>query len=88
MVTKTILEKSTGNISMLSFESGEELPENTSEFDTFAQIIEGGADIIIAGKSNLLLEGDGIVIPAYKTFNIKAIGSFKMILTVIKSEYD
>ena len=88
MVTKTILKKSTGNISMMSFDSGEELKEETSEFDAFAQIIEGGADIVISGKSNLLLEGDGIVIPAYKTFNIKAIGSFKMILTVIRSEYE
>jgi quercetin dioxygenase-like cupin family protein len=88
MVTKTILKKSTGDISMMSFDSGEEWRENTSAFDTFAQIIEGGAEIVIGAKSNLLLEGDGIVIPAYKTYSVKAIGSFRMILTVIKSEYE
>ena len=88
MVTKTILKKSTGHVTMMSFDSGEELAENTSEFDTFGQIIEGGAEIIITGKSNLLLAGDGIVIPAYNTYSVKAIGSFKIIFTVIKSECD
>jgi len=72
----------------MSFDSGEVMTENTSRFDTYAQIIEGGADIVITGKSNLLLAGDGIVIPAFETYSIKAIGCFKMVLTNIKSECD
>ena len=47
VVIKTIIKKSTGNISVMSFDSGEGLTEKTSPFDTFAQIIEGKAEIVI-----------------------------------------
>ena len=49
VVIKTIIKKSTGNISIMSFDSGEGLTEKTTPFDQFAQIIEGKAEIIIAG---------------------------------------
>src|SRR6186713_1716755 len=65
VVIKTILKKTTGNISVMSFDSGEGLTEKTTPFDTFAQIIEGKAEIVISGKSNLLLTGQAIVIPAH-----------------------
>jgi quercetin dioxygenase-like cupin family protein len=88
VVSKTIIKKSTGNISVLSFDSGEGLTEKTSPFDTFAQIIEGKADIVIDKVSNLLESGHGIVIPAHSPNFIKPNGRFKMILTVIKSGYE
>jgi quercetin dioxygenase-like cupin family protein len=88
VVIKTILKKSTGNISVMSFDSGEGLTEKTTPFDTFAQIIEGNAEIVIKGKSNFLVTGESIVIPAYSTNFIRPNGRFKMILTVIKSESD
>jgi len=88
VVTKTILKKSTGNISVMSFDSGEGLTEKTSPFDTFAQIIDGQATIVIDGKSNLLLTGESIVIPAHSPNFVQPNGRFKMILTVIKSGYD
>ncbi len=88
VVIKTILKKSTGNISVMSFDVGEGLTEKTSPFDTFAQIIEGKAEIIIAGKSNFLLTGGSIIIPAHASHHIKPDGRFKMILTVIKSGYE
>jgi len=88
VVIKTILKKSTGNISVMSFDSGEGLTEKTSPFDTFAQIIDGQATIVIDGKSNLLLTGQSIVIPAHAPNYVKPNGRFKMILTVIKSGYE
>ena len=88
VVSKTILKKSTGNISVMSFDSGEGLTEKTTPFDAFAQIIEGKADIVISGKSNLLQTGDSIVIPAHQPNFIKPNGRFKMVLTVIKSGYE
>jgi len=88
VVIKTILKKSTGNISVMSFDSGEGLTEKTSPFDTFAQIIDGQATIVIDGKSNLLLTGQSIVIPAHAPNFVKPNGRFKMILTVIKSGYE
>ncbi|HSZ32521.1 MAG TPA: cupin domain-containing protein [Puia sp.] len=88
VVCKTIIKKSTGNISVMSFDSGEGLTEKTSPFDTFAQIIEGKANIVIDKVSHLLQTGMGIVIPAHSSNYIKPNGRFKMILTLIKSGYE
>ncbi|HMJ46015.1 MAG TPA: cupin domain-containing protein [Ferruginibacter sp.] len=88
VVIKTIIKKSTGNISVMSFDSGEGLTEKSSPFDTFAQIIEGKAEIVIDKKSNLLNSGQGIIIPAHSPNFIKPNGRFKMILTIIKNGYE
>src|SRR5689334_10770827 len=65
VVSKTIIRKSTGNISVMSFDSGEGLTEKTSPFDTFVQIIEGKANIVIDNESHLLETGMAIIIPAH-----------------------
>jgi len=88
VVIKTIIRKSTGNISIMSFDSGEGLTEKASPFDTFAQIIEGNAEIVINKVCSLLHTGMGIIIPAHASNYIKPAGRFKMILTVIKSGYE
>jgi quercetin dioxygenase-like cupin family protein len=88
VVIKTIIKKSTGNISVMSFDSGEGLTEKTSPFDTFVQIIEGNAEIVIDKVSNLLESGEGIIIPAHSSNFIKPNGRFKMISTIIKSGYE
>jgi quercetin dioxygenase-like cupin family protein len=88
VVSKTILKKSSGNISVMSFDTGEGLTEKISPFDTYAQIIEGSAEIVIDGTSMLLETGQSIIIPAHKSNHIKANGRFKMITTVIKSGYE
>ena len=88
VVIKTIFKKSTGNVSIMSFDSGEGLTEKTSPFDTFVQIVEGKAEIVIDKVSNMLDSGMGIIIPAHSSNFIKPNGQFKMILTVIKSGYE
>jgi len=88
VVIKTIIKKSTGNISVMSFDSGEGLTEKTSPFDTFSQIIEGNAEIVIDNISHILGAGQGIVIPAHSPNFIKPNGRFKMIQTIIKSGYE
>ena len=88
VVIKTILKKSTGNISVMSFDTGEGLTEKTTPFDTFAQIIDGQATIVISGNSHLLKTGESIVIPAHAPNHVKPNGRFKMIMTVIKSGYE
>lgn len=88
VVSKTIIKKSTGNITVMSFDNGEGLTEKTTPFDTFAQIIEGNAEIVIAGQAFYLETGQSIVIPAHAPNYIKPNGRFKMVLTVIKSGYE
>ncbi len=88
VVIKTILKKSTGNISVMSFDSGEGLTEKTSAFDTFVQIIDGKAEIVINNISHMLETGQSIVIPAHTPNFVRPNGRFKMILTMIKSGYE
>jgi quercetin dioxygenase-like cupin family protein len=88
VVIKTILKKTTGSVTVMSVDSGEGLAEKTTAFDTYAQVIEGKANIVIDGVSNILHTGQSIVIPAHKANFIKPNGQFKMILTVIKSGYE
>ena len=85
---KTILKKTTGNISAISFDSGEGLTKKTSPFDTFVQVIDGAAEIVIDGELHLLETGEGIIIPAHRSHLIKPNGRFKLISTVIKSGYE
>ncbi len=88
VVMKTIIKKSTGNISVMSFDSGEGLTEKISPYDSFTQIIEGKAEIVINKVSNFLKSGEGIIIPAHLPNLIKPNGRFKMISTIIKSEHE
>jgi quercetin dioxygenase-like cupin family protein len=88
VVSKTIIKKSTGNISIMSFDTGEGLTEKISPFDSFAQIIDGKATMVIDKISHVLENGMGIIIPAHSSNYIKPNGRFKMILTLIKSGYE
>ena len=88
VVSKTIIKKSTGNISVTSLDTGEELAEKISPFDTYIQIIDGAAEVIISGKKYQLTLGEGIVIPAHASHSFNANEQFKMISTVIKSGYE
>ena len=85
---KTIIKKITGNIQIISFDTGEVIPGKIIAFDNFVEIIDGKAEIIIDGISNLLIPGQSIVIPAHTSNSIKAIDRFKMISTIIKSGYE
>ncbi len=88
VLCKTIIKKSTGNISIMSFDTGEAMTEKISPFDTFVQVIDGRAEIIIDGKSHFVETGEGIVMPAHVPNTICANERFKMILTIIKSGYE
>jgi quercetin dioxygenase-like cupin family protein len=88
VVSKTIIKKTTGNITVSSFDAGEELDEKTAPFDTYIQIIDGVAEITINDKKYKLKLGDGIIIPAHAKHHFNANEQFKMISTVIKSGYE
>jgi len=88
VVIKTIIKKTTGNVTVSSFDSGEALTEKTSPFDTFIQVIDGKAVIVIDDRSQELDSGQSIIIPAHSRNIIKANERFKMLSTIIKSGYD
>jgi quercetin dioxygenase-like cupin family protein len=86
--TKTIIKKTTGNITAVSIDTGAALSKKIIPFDTFVQIIDGKAEIVIDGISNFLDTGQSIIIPAHISNIVKANERFKMISTTIKSGYE
>lgn len=88
VVIKTIIKKTTGNVSVVSFDSGEVFTTKSSPYESFIQIIDGKAEITIDGIPHLLNTGESIIIPANIKNSIKANVRFKMISTVIKSGYE
>ncbi|MEJ7828695.1 MAG: cupin domain-containing protein [Segetibacter sp.] len=88
VVSKTIIKKLTGNVTVSSFDTGEELAEKTSPFDAYIQIIDGTAELAINNKNYMLRLGEGIIIPAHAKHHFNANVKFKMISTVIKSGYE
>ncbi|CAN5845900.1 hypothetical protein BH11BAC4_BH11BAC4_11950 [soil metagenome] len=85
VVSKTIIKKITGNITVSSFDAGEELAEKISPLDTYIQIIDGAAELTLNDKPYLLKLGEGIIIPAHAKHHFNANVQFKMISTVINS---
>jgi quercetin dioxygenase-like cupin family protein len=88
VVSKTIIKKTTGNITATSFDIGEELGEKIVPFDIYIQIIDGTAELIMDKKRVHLKLGEGIIIPAHCKHSFIAEEQFKMITTVIKSGYE
>ena len=88
VVSKTIIKKTTGNVTVSSFDAGEELAEKSSPFDNYIQIIDGTAELSIRDKKYQLRLGEGIIIPAHAAHRFNANEQFKMISTIIKSGYE
>ena len=85
IVSKTVLKKETGNVSLFSFDKGEALSEHTAPFDAMIMVVDGRGEIIIGGKSFLLDPGQSIIMPANISHAVNAVERFKMVLTMIKS---
>lgn len=88
VLSKTIIKKTTGNVTAMAFDAGEELTERTIAFDSFVQVIDGTAEVVINKKSTPLQLGEGMIIPAHASSMIKANERFKIIMTIIKSGYE
>ena len=86
ILSKTVLKKETGNISLFSFAKGEALSEHTAPFDAMIQVVDGKGEIMIGGKSFILEAGQSIIMPADIPHAVKAVDKFKMVLTMIRSK--
>ncbi|QKG79688.1 cupin domain-containing protein [Tenuifilum thalassicum] len=84
IVSKNVLKRPTGNISLFAFDKGEGLSEHTAPFDAMVQVIEGKARIIIGGIPHDLVAGETIIMPANVPHALQATEQFKMVLTMIK----
>jgi len=84
IVSKQLIKKEHGNVTLFAFDRGEELSEHTSPYDAMIQVIEGKARITIGGKEYLLQAGEGIIMPANIPHAVYAPERFKMVLTMIR----
>ncbi len=85
IVSKTVLKKESGNISLFAFAKGEALSEHTAPFDAMIEVVDGKGEITIGGKPFILESGQTIIMPANIPHAVKAVEKFKMVLTMIKS---
>ena len=85
VVSRVLIRRSTGNVTLFAFDGGQELSEHTAPFDALVHVLEGKAEIVIAGKSFQLGAGEVILMPANRPHALRAISRFKMLLIMIRS---
>ena len=85
VVSRIILKRETGNVTLFAFDAGQELSEHTTPYDALVQVVDGEAAITIAGQPHRLRAGDMIIMPAHQPHALKAVSQFKMLLTMIRS---
>jgi quercetin dioxygenase-like cupin family protein len=86
VVSKHIIKKDIGNVSLFAFDKGEGLSEHTAPFDAIVSVVDGTAEIIIDGSPNILKSGESIIMPANIPHALNAIEQFKMVLIMMKSQ--
>lgn len=84
VVSKTLIQKKTGTVTLFAFDKGQGLSEHTAPFDAMAYILDGEAEITISGEPYRLSRGDMIIMPANEPHALHAANRFKMMLTMIK----
>ena len=85
VVSREIVKKPTGNVTIFAFDEGQGLSEHTARFDALVHVLEGEVEVSIAGKLHRLQSGEMILMPANQPHALKALKRFKMILTMIQS---
>jgi quercetin dioxygenase-like cupin family protein len=85
VVSRTIVDKDAGTVTLFAFDSGEGLSEHTAPYDAMVTVLEGEAEAKIAGEPFLLGEGDMIVMPADVPHALRAVDRFKMLLVMVKA---
>ena len=85
VVSKEIIRKNTGTVSLFAFDKRQCLSGHTVPFDALVYIADGSAEIRIAGRPHIVKKGEIIILPAGKPHSLKAIRKFKMLLIMIKS---
>lgn len=84
VVSKTIINRKTGTVTLFAFDKEQGLSEHTAPFDALVQVIDGVVDITISGKPLRLKAGEMTIMPANEPHALKAVEEFKMILTMIR----
>jgi quercetin dioxygenase-like cupin family protein len=85
VVSRTLIDKEAGTVTLFAFGVGQGLSEHTAPFDALVQILEGEANVTISGKTIAVKQGEITVMPANQPHSLQAVTRFKMLLTMIRS---
>ena len=85
VVSRTIIDKKTGTLTLFAFDEGQGLSEHTAPFDALVYLLDGEAEVVISGEALHLKEGEMVIMPANKPHALKALEKFKMMLVMIRS---
>ena len=85
VVSRTIIDKPTGTLTLFAFDEGQGLSEHTAPFDALVYILDGEAEVTISGKPSNLKQGEMVIMPANQPHALRATQHFKMMLVMIKS---
>ena len=86
VVSKQILNKKAGSLTIFAFDKGEGLSEHTAPYDAVVQVLDGEAEVVIAGKPIKVLPGEIVIMPANVPHAVRAVKKFKMLLTMIREK--
>jgi quercetin dioxygenase-like cupin family protein len=86
IVSRTIINKEAGTLTIFAFDKGQSLSEHTAPFDALLNVIEGEVEVVISGQKHNLKAGEIIIMPANEPHAVRAIEKFKMMLIMIKSK--
>jgi quercetin dioxygenase-like cupin family protein len=85
VVSKTLVDRGIGTITLFSFDAGQGLSEHTAPFDAFVQVVDGEAEITISGVARTVRAGEIIIMPADQPHALRARERFKMLLVMIRA---
>lgn len=85
VVSRAIIDKKSGTVTLFAFDAGQGLSEHTAPFDALVYLLDGEAEVVISGKSLRLKEGEMVIMPANQPHALKAVKRFKMILIMVRS---
>jgi quercetin dioxygenase-like cupin family protein len=85
IVSKVLVDKKMGTLTLFAFDAGQNLSEHSTPFDALVQILDGEAELVIGGKPVRALAGQMVIMPANVPHSVRAVRKFKMLLTMIRS---
>jgi quercetin dioxygenase-like cupin family protein len=85
VVSKTIIDKKVGTVTVFAFDKGQGLSEHTAPYNALIQVLEGEVEITVSGKPYTVKQGEFIILPAHEPHALNGVSAFKMLLTMIRA---
>jgi len=85
VVSRTVIDKPAGTVTLFSFDEGQGLSEHTAPYDALVHVLDGKAEITVSGRPSRVKQGEMLIMPANRPHALKAVSRFKMMLVMIKS---